>query len=76
MRAVVGVLEWHVDVREDFVRIREVIDQLVVHIHRIKIHQPDPVESVDFFKFNEQFCQPRFSVEIDAIVGGVLGHDD
>ncbi len=41
---------------------------------RVKVHQTDPVQTIDLLELLQQLCQPDFAVEIQAVVGGVLSH--
>ena len=56
-------------------RLGDRVDQLVGHVHRVEVHQPDPVETVDLLQLAQQLHQPRFAVQVHAVVGRVLGDD-
>ena len=52
------------------------LDQLVGEVHRVEVHQPDPVEALDLLQLAQQLDQPRLAVQVHAVVGRVLGDDD
>ena len=52
------------------------VDQLVAEVHRVEVHQPNPVEAFDLLQLAEQLGQPRLAVQVHAVVGRVLGDDD
>ena len=57
-------------------RLCDDVDQFIRDIHRVEVHEPNPVEAVDFFKLVEKRREPRFAVAVEAVVGRVLGDDD
>ena len=73
--AVVDVLQRHVDVRHDPLRRGDGVDQFVGHVHRVEVHEPNPIEAFDLFQLAKQLGQPRLAVEVHAVVGRVLGDD-
>ena len=73
--AVVGMLQRHVEIRHDPLRRGDRVDQLVGYVHRIEVHQANPVEPVDLLQLAEQFDEPRLAVQVHAVVRRVLGHD-
>ena len=50
---VTGMLQWHVDVRQNPFRASKRIDQAIIDVHRIKIHQPNPVNRFDLIEFHQ-----------------------
>src|SRR5206468_461941 len=43
---VVDVLQRHVEVRDDLFRVRQYINQFVAEVHRVRIEDADPLDSV------------------------------
>jgi hypothetical protein len=73
---IVGMLKRHVEIRDDLLACSEHRDQLVGDVHWIEVHQANPLDPVDLFQLSQELCQPRFAVQIDAVVGRVLRDDD
>ena len=74
--AVVNVLKGQVEVGHDLVRRRQRVDQLIGEVDWIGIKHSNPFESIDTIEFAEQLGQPDPAIEIHAVVGRVLRHDD
>ena len=73
---VVYVLQRHVQVRDDLLRLGDRLDDVVCKVNRVKIHQPDPVQAFDLFQLLQQSVQSNFAVQVHAVIGRVLSDDD
>ena len=73
---IIGVLQWHIDIGDDFLGGRNCLQQPIVNVHRIEIHQSDPVETVRLIEFFQQFRQSRFAIHVHAVISRILGDDD
>src|SRR5262249_38162927 len=74
--AVVDVLQRQVEVRDDLASGGEGVDQLVGEVDRVGVEDADPLDTVDAVQFAQQFRETNTTVQIEAIVGRVLGDDD
>ena len=72
---VAGVLERHVEVGDDLPARGNLFDEPVGEIHRVEVHQPDPLEPLDLLKRVEQFHEPRLAIEVEAVIGRILRDD-
>ena len=70
------MLQRHVDIRQDSFTVSDHIQQFLVDVHRVKVHEPNPVQPFDLVQFDQQLGQTRFAVQVHPVVGRVLGHDD
>ena len=66
----------NVEIRQNLLPPGDRLDQLVGHVQRIQVHQPDPVEALDLVQAAEQFGQPGPAVGVHAVERRVLGHED
>src|SRR5205823_6683331 len=64
---VAGVLQRNVDVGQNFAAVGDRIDERIVDVHRIEVHQANPVDAGDLLKLAEQMSQPRLAIEIEAV---------
>jgi len=68
----VYVLEWDIEIVEDFVARSNRFNQAVIDSAGIKIEQANPFEAWDFGKCGEQCGQCNLAGEVAAIGGYVL----
>ncbi len=73
---VVDVLQRHVQVRDDLPRPAQDVVQLLGEELRVAIQNPNPVDALDVLELTEQLGQPGPAVEVDAVIGHVLRHED
>ena len=59
-----------------FFAVGQRLDQLVGEVDRVGVQDANPVDAVDLVQLAEQLGQARPAVEVEAVVGRVLGDDD
>ena len=69
---VLGMLQRHIEIGNDFIALTESLDQLRCNGIRIGIQDTEPVDLVDFFETVEQFYKGRRTRKVPAIAGGIL----
>lgn len=70
------MLQGHINVGNDFIRFSDMFDERFVDVHRVKVHQANPVDTWHLLQFLQQFCQAAFTIDVAAVVSGVLGDND
>jgi len=68
----VYVLEWDIEIVEDFVARSNRFNQAVADSTGIKIEEANPFEAWDFCEFEQQVWQGIFGWEVAAIGGYIL----
>ena len=74
--AVVDVLQRHVEIRHDLLGVGQRLDQLVGEVDRVGVEDADPLQPVDLVQLAQQLGQPHPAVQVQAVIGRVLGDDD
>ncbi len=72
----VDVLQRHIDIWQYVRRVGDYIQQAVIDIHRVEVHQANPVEPFDLTERLQQLRQHGFAVDIHTPVGRVLSDYD
>ena len=52
-----------------------VVDQLVGEVDRVGVEDANPVDAVDLVELAQQLGEPDPAVEIEAVIGRVLGDE-
>ena len=53
-----------------------VVDQLVGEVDRVGVEDANPLDAVDLVQLAQQLGQAHPAVEIEAVIGRVLGDED
>ena len=73
---IVSMLQWHIDVRHNLVASRNRLEQFLIDVHRIEVHQTNPVETFNFVQLFQELRESRFAVKIHPVVGRILSNDN
>ena len=55
---------------------RQRLDQLVGEVHRVGVEDANPLDAVDLVELAQQLGEPHSAVQVEAVIGRVLGDDD
>ncbi len=70
------MLERHVEIGDDPLGASQHLVKLFGEVVGVVVEDADPIELFDLIELAEEFGQPGPAVEIDAVIGHILGHQD
>src|SRR6185437_12260907 len=70
---IVDVLQWHVQIRQDFRRLGQRLDQFVGEVDGIGVEDANPLQPVDVVQLAQQLGEADAAVEIESVICRVLG---
>ena len=73
---VADVLDGNVQIFDDLRLVGDHLNELVADLIGIEIVQPDPMHVLDGTELGQELGQGALPVEVQAVAGDVLGHDD
>ena len=73
---VVDVLEWHIEVRDDLLGCAKELEQVLADVFRVGVQKAYPLQALHLIEFPQEFRQADSAIQIHAVVGRVLCHDD
>ncbi len=73
---VIDVLDGDIQIFDDLIVLRDLVDQLVVELIGVEVVEPDPLDALDLRKLLTELRKAAFPVEIGAVARNVLRDDD
>lgn len=70
------MLKRHIDIGQDSFGLCDCPQKWLVDVHRVEVHQADPIKSFDLIELFKEFSQTGFTEHVDAIVRRILCDDD